>query len=926
MSTTLTDRNRRHAKSDDSQPADCRTATAEELRLQQTHDRTANWQRWGSYLSERQWGTVREDYSDHGNSWDYFSHDQARSRAYRWGEDGLLGICDRECRLCFALALWNGRDPILKERLFGLTGPEGNHGEDVKECYYYLDATPTHSYMKSLYKYPQAEYPYQWLVEENRRRGKGDAEFELVDTGVFAENRYFDVTAEYAKASPDDILIRITVANRGPEAATLHLLPTVWFRNTWSWGCTHEGCEVKPRIESDNAGGVIAKHATLGEFRALADVPHDGKVPPVLFTENETNSDRLYGFANASPNTKDAFHEYVVNGRTDAVSPSGHCTKAAWHYVLNVPAGGETVIRLRLVSNAESSGKGFGEEFDHVFARRIWEADEFYATRLPHQGELTEEEQRVARQACAGLLFSKQFYHLVVKNWLDGDPDQPLPPDSRRQGRNHDWPHLFNRDIISMPDKWEYPWYAAWDLAFHMLPMAKIDGEFAKEQLLLFLREWYMHPNGQIPAYEWAFSDVNPPVHAWACWRIYKMTGARGQRDRIFLRRAFHKLLINFTWWVNRKDPQGRNLFAGGFLGLDNIGVFDRSQPLPTGGHLEQADGTAWMAFYCATMLAMALELAADDPSYEDVASKFFEHFVAITDAMNHLGGMGLWDEQDGFYYDVLNAHGTTLPLRIRSMVGIIPLFAVEVLEQETIDRLPGFKKRMEWFLKHRQDLARHIAYCESDATNGHDHNHVHRLLAVPSRERLERVLRYLVDESEFLSPFGIRALSRFHRDHPYLVHAGGTEHRVDYVPGESNTGLFGGNSNWRGPIWFPVNFLLIEALERYHHFYGDSLKVECPTGSGRLMNLKQVASELSSRLTRLFLPDETGQRPCHGDDRRYADDPHWRDLVLFHEYFHGDTGRGVGASHQTGWTALVANLLADAAQWQKLESGGDNR
>jgi hypothetical protein len=920
MSTTLIDPVRRAAKSNGAQQGGLSPVTAEEARLQQSHDRSANWQRWGSYLSERQWGTVREDYSEHGNCWDYFSHDQARSRAYRWGEDGLLGICDRECRLCFGLALWNGHDPILKERLFGLTGPEGNHGEDVKECYYYLEATPTGSYMKSLYKYPQTEFPYAWLVDENRRRGKGEPEFELADTGIFNESRYFDVIAEYAKASPDDVLIRVTVANRGPEAATLHLLPTLWFRNTWSWGCTHEGCEVKPRIEADGRCGALARHASLGVFRMLADVGPDGEAAPLLFTENETNSERLFGFTGASPHTKDAFHDYVIHGRTDALHSRAHGTKTAWHYVLSVPAGEEVVVRLRLVAEEDSTGKGFGEEFDHMFARRIWEADEFYAA-LPHQEQLTVEERRVARQAYAGLLASKQFYHLVVKDWLAGDPDQPSPPEGHRNGRNHEWPHLFNRDIISMPDKWEYPWYAAWDLAFHMLPMARVDGEFAKEQLLLFLREWYMHPNGQIPAYEFAFGDVNPPVHAWACWRVYKMTGARGQRDRLFLRRAFHKLLINFTWWVNRKDPQGKNLFAGGFLGLDNIGVFDRSQPLPTGGNLEQADGTAWMAFYCATMLSMALELAADDPSYEDIASKFFEHFVAITDAMNSLGGMGLWDEQDGFYYDVLNASGTTLPLRIRSMVGIIPLFAVEVLEQDVIDRLPGFKKRVEWFLNHRRDLARHIAYCESDAHDGHDHDHTHRLLAVPSRERLIRVLRYVLDESEFLAPYGVRALSRFHQEHPYQRHVGGMNHRVDYVPGESNTGLFGGNSNWRGPIWFPVNFLLIEALERYHHFYGDELLVECPTGSRQMLNLKEVASELASRLTRLFLPDESARRPCHGNDRRYADDPNWRDLVLFHEYFHGDTGRGVGASHQTGWTALVANLLHDLAKSRKSNS-----
>jgi hypothetical protein len=886
--------------------------TAEEQRLADAHARKSNWQRWGTYLAERQWGTVREDYSDSGDAWSYFPHDHARSRAYRWGEDGLLGFTDRECRLCFAVALWNERDPILKERLFGLTNNEGNHGEDVKECYYYLDATPTHSYVKSLYKYPQAEFPYAWLLDENRRRGRGDAEFELEDTGIFNDNRYFDVTAEYAKAAPDDVLVQLTVANRGPDAATLHLLPTLWFRNHWSWGCLHEGCEVKPRIDADGNGGVVTQHASLGKFHMCADVASDGTRPALLCTENETNMERVCHSPNSTPYVKDAFHDYVIRGEHDAVNPAQRGTKVAWHYVLHVPAGGEVVVRLRLAADEDARDIVFSEEFERTFARRIWEADEFYAARTSDHDGLTDEERRVARQAYAGLLSSKQFYHLVVRNWLDGDPEQPAPPAGHQHGRNHDWPHLFNRDIISMPDKWEYPWYAAWDLAFHMLPMARVDGEFAKDQLLLFLREWYMHPNGQMPAYEFAFGDVNPPVHAWACWRVYKMTGARGHRDRLFLRRAFHKLLINFTWWVNRKDPQGRNLFAGGFLGLDNIGVFDRSQPLPGGQHLEQADGTAWMAFYCATMLSMALELAADDPSYEDIASKFFEHFVSITDAMNSLGGMGLWDDQDGFYYDVLNADGTTLPLRIRSMVGIIPLFAVEILEQDVIDRLPGFKKRLEWFLKHRTDLARHISYCdrgESEADN-HTHHHTHRLLAVPSRDRLVRVLKYVLDENEFLSPFGVRALSQFHRDHPYQLEMCGMHHRVDYTPGESTSGLFGGNSNWRGPVWFPVNYLLIEALERYHHFYGEHLKVECPTGSGQMMNLKQVAAELATRLTKLFLPNDDGSRPCHGDDRRYADDPHWRDLVLFHEYFHGDTGRGIGASHQTGWTALVTELL----------------
>ena len=882
---------------------------AEELRLQASHERTGNWKRWGPYLSERQWGTVREDYSEWGNCWEYFPHDHARSRAYRWGEDGLLGITDRECRLCFGLALWNGRDPILKERLFGLTGPEGNHGEDVKECYYYLDSSPTHSYLKALYKYPQAEYPYSQLVSEARQRGKFDAEFELADSGVFQESRYFDVFIEYAKAGPEDILIKITVANRGPDAATLHLLPQLWFRNSWVWGCTHDGCERKPSMQWRDERSLVAEHVSLGSFTMQSDVGPDGQLPQWLFTENETNFRKLFGLENAGKHVKDAFHDYVIGKQHDAVDPSGRGTKAAAYFVLNVPAGGRQTVRLRLSKNdGMALRQAFGMEFEETVAARIKETDEYYAARQPaHQ---TTDQRAVARQAYAGLLWSKQFYYYAVKPWLDGDPDQPSSPGSRKGGRNRDWQHLFNRDVISMPDKWEYPWYAAWDLAFHMLPFARVDPDFSKEQLVLMLREWYMHPNGQIPAYEFAFGDVNPPVHAWACWRVYKMTGKRGNRDRVFLARTFNKLLINFTWWVNRKDLEGHHLFAGGFLGLDNIGVFDRSKPLPTGGRLEQADGTAWMAFYCATMLSMALELAAGDPAYEDIASKFFEHFVAISDAMNCLGGTGLWDEQDGFYYDVLQANGVTMPLRIRSMVGIIPLFTCEVLETDVIDRLPDFKKRMNWFLSHRKDLARHITYMADDPNSGHAGKERHSLLAIPSRERLTRVLKYVFDENEFLSPFGIRALSRVHRDRPFVFTAGGEEHRVDYVPGESTSGLFGGNSNWRGPIWFPVNYLLVEALERYHYFYGDSLLIEYPTGSGRKLNLKQIAQDLSQRLTKLFLRDETGRRACHGTDEAYTNDPHWRDLVLFYEYFHGDNGRGVGASHQTGWTALVARLL----------------
>jgi hypothetical protein len=880
----------------------------EETRLQQSHDRTANWQRWGPYLSERQWATVREDYSESGDAWRYFPHKHARSRAYRWGEDGLLGICDRECRLCFALAFWNERDPMLKERLFGLTGPEGNHGEDVKECYYYLDSTPTHSYMKALYKYPQGEYPYARLVEENRRRGRHEPEFELIDTGLFDEDRYFDVLAEYAKASPDDILIRITASNRGPDAAVLHLLPTLWFRNTWSWGCTHEGCEVKPRIAAHGPDAVVADHATLGRFRLLADAAPE-RPPTWLFTDNETNTERLYASGDGVHYAKDAFHDCLVGGNPAAVNPNRFGTKTAAHYRLQVPAGGDITVRLRLVFEQQIPAQPFGDAFAGIFRERIHEAEEFYAARLPHYAEQSAQQQRVARQAYAGLLWSKQFYHYAIRDWLAGDPEQPPPPEARRHGRNRDWPHLFNRDVISMPDKWEYPWYAAWDLAFHMVAMARVDPEFAKGQLDLLLREWYMHPNGQVPAYEWDLSDVNPPVHAWACWRVYKMTACRGRRDRQFLARTFTKLLLNFTWWVNRKDKRGRHLFSGGFLGLDNIGVFDRSKYLPDGGHLEQADGTAWMAFYCATLLSMALELAQEDPTYEDIASKFFEHFVDIADAMNCLGGCGLWNEADGFYYDHLMIDGRTLPLEVRSMVGLIPLVAVEVLDDAAIARLPGFRKRMEWFLKNRSDLARHISYMQTTC-GGMPHGR--RLLAIPSRDRLERVLRYLLDENEFFSPFGIRSLSRVHKDRPYVVRLCGQEQRVQYLPGESDSGLFGGNSNWRGPIWMPLNYLLIEALERYHHFYADDLRVECPTGSGQMLNLKQVACEISRRLTSLFLPDSSGRRPCHGDDRRYASDPAWRDLVLFYEYFHGDTGRGAGASHQTGWTALVARLLED--------------
>jgi hypothetical protein len=887
---------------------------AESRRLHENASRAKNWKRWGPYLSERQWATVREDYSADGDAWNYFPHDHARSRAYRWGEDGLLGFTDRECRLCFAVALWNGKDGILKERLFGLTGPEGNHGEDVKECYYYLDSTPTHSYCKALYKYPQAAFPYDKLIEENRSRGRNAAEYELIDTGVFNDERYFDVVAEYAKNGPDDILIRLTISNRGPEAAELHLLPTLWFRNTWIWGCKHEGCTLKPRLSRTGPASVVADHETLGRFRWMVEPTVNGVTPELLFTDNETNDERLFNISNGSRHVKDAFNEFVVNGRTEAVESRGFGTKVAGYYRFNIPAGGQVVVRSRLYADATPPDEPFGERFDGLLQQRIVEADEYYGHKL--RAQMGPGERQVARQAFAGLLWSKQFYHYVVNDWLDGDPNCPPPPEQRKKGRNHEWRNLFARDVISMPDKWEYPWFAAWDLSFHMIPFAVIDPDFAKSQLLLMLREWYTHPSGELPAYEYAFGDVNPPVHAWACWRVYKISGAKGQRDEMFLKRAFQKLVINFTWWVNRKDPTGKNLFGGGFLGLDNVGVFDRNQPLPAGSFLEEADGTAWMAFYCSTMLAMALELARNHPEYEDIASKFFEHFVAIVDAMNSLGGSGLWNEEDGFFYDQISSGGKHYPMRIRSVVGIIPLFACEVLDADVIERLPGFKKRMDWFLEHRPDLAARISYMEKRPGESHDGKlaGAQFLLAIPPKEYLQRVLRFVLDENEFLSPHGIRSLSRFHKEHPWSFELGGTMHTVQYEPGESQTGTFGGNSNWRGPVWFPINYLLVEALERYHHFYGDDFKVECPVGSGKMLNLAQVALELSHRLAALFLPDNKGVRPYTDGDPRVQGE-HWKDLLLFHEYFDGDTGRGCGAIHQTGWTGLVARLVQETAR-----------
>lgn len=878
---------------------------AELRRLVEDSRRQKNWKHWGPYLSERQWGTVREDYSADGDAWGYLPHDHSRSRTYRWGEDGLLGVTDRQCRLCFGLALWNGKDAILKERLFGLTGPEGNHGEDVKEEYFYLDSTPTHSFMRALYKYPQKAFPYDDLVSENRNRSREEAEYELADTGIFEDERYFDVFAEYAKKSPNDTLIRIKVINRGSEKAELDLLPSLWFRNTWSWGGDQEDDTSKPRLHLGVENCVHADHPTLGSMVLFAGHGPDDHVPRFLFTDNETNVVKLFGHEPKHEFVKDAFHERVVDGKTDAVNPANEGTKCAAWYHLSLEPGGEAVIELRLVGDAEKPKVSFGNEFEKTFAARQLESEEYFAARAPDC--MGDEERSVMRQAYAGLLWSKQFYHFDVKRWLDGDPNQPPPPPERRWVRNHDWPHLFNRDIVSMPDKWEYPWYAAWDLAFHMVALARVDPYFAKSQLLLFLREWYMHPNGQIPAYEYSFSDVNPPVHAWAAWRVYKITGSKNQRDRNFLERVFQKLLMNFTWWVNRKDAHGKNLFAGGFLGLDNIGVFDRSKPLPGGGHLEQADGTAWMAFYCTTMLSIALKLSQKDSPYADMASKFFEHFVAIVDAMNHMDGTGLWDEEDGFYYDRIHIDGKSIPLKVRSLVGLMPLIAVEIIEAEDMQRLPGFTKRAEWFLNNRDDLKRTTSYME--------YRDGRQLLAIPSQERLRSVLKYMLDENEFLSQFGIRSLSKAHEKKPYVFKQDGEEYKVNYVPGESTSAMFGGNSNWRGPVWVPINYLLIEALEKYHHFYGDTFQVECPTGSGNMMNLQDVSRDLSRRLTRLVMPDDQNRRPCHGDAKRYAKEGPWKDLVLFYEYFHGDTGKGLGASHQTGWTALIARCLEDLAR-----------
>ncbi len=877
---------------------------AERQRLEEDALRQQHWKRWGPYLSERAWGTVREDYSPHGTAWEAFPHDLARSRAYRWNEDGLAGISDRHQYICFAVALWNGRDPILKERIFGLTGNEGNHGEDVKEYYFYLDSTPTHSYMKYLYKYPQAEFPYAQLVKENAARGRGKLEYELIDTGVFDENRYFDVMVEYAKATPEELLIRIHITNHGPDPAELTVLPTLWFRNTWSWGIDARRPRMREGQAAHGMSVIELDHEYYGERRLWCE----GN-PPLLFTENETNTRRLYGDQDGARYVKDSFHDYVIHHQTDAVNPEKVGSKAAAQYRFLLSPGASETIRLNLTNRTDVSTFHI-QAFNERFAQRIHEADEFYAELAPPG--LSDDAKLVQRQAFAGLLWSKQFYHYDLKRWLIGDPGMPDPPRERLHGRNADWTHLYNADVISMPDKWEYPWYAAWDLAFHCIPLALVDSTFAKEQLILMLREWYMHPNGQIPAYEWAFGDVNPPVHAWAAWRVYKIEKKRrGVGDRVFLERVFHKLLLNFTWWVNRKDAEGKNIFQGGFLGLDNIGVFDRSAPLPTGGHIEQSDATSWMGMYCLNMLSIALELARENRAYEDVASKFFEHFVYICRAMNNIGGekIELWNREDGFFYDVLHLpNGQTCPLKVRSLVGLIPLFAVETLDSELIDQLPRFKHRMQWFIENRPDFSAHV---ETHSQDGE----VRRFLSLVNPARLKSVLRYMLDEEEFLSPYGIRALSRYHKDHPYIFSIMGRDYRVDYEPAESSTGLFGGNSNWRGPIWFPVNYLLIESLQKFHYYLGDAYKVEYPVRSGHFVSLNEVAAELSRRLTHIFLRDHTGHRPVYGATRKFHEDPYWQDSLLFYEYFHGDSGAGIGASHQTGWTGLVAKLIQQSGE-----------
>ncbi len=874
---------------------------AEQKRLNSAREQGIPWKKWGPYLSERQWGTVREDYSSDGDAWNYFSHDQSRSRAYRWGEDGLAGISDDKQTLCFALALWNGRDPILKERLFGLTNSEGNHGEDVKEYYFYLDSTPTHSYMKYLYKYPQREYPYRDLVEMNGRRSREEMEYELLDTGIFDDDRYFDVFVEYAKGDPEDILVRISVHNRGPEAAQVHLLPTLWFRNTWS----SVDDEPKPALRQVGNESIAASHPKLGERTLLCEGAAE-----LLFTENETNANRLWGKPNPTPFVKDAFHRFVIADEKDAVNPAHSGTKAAAHYVLDVPTGGSRVVRLRL--NGKLAAEAFSD-FDQIFTDRLADANEFYERITPKS--LSDDERRVHRQALAGMLWTKQYYYFDLDRWLGEHEAHPLLGSGKGTSRNAEWFHMLNSDVISMPDKWEYPWYAAWDLAFHTISLSLVDFDFAKEQLLLMLRSLYAHPNGQIPAYEWNFSDVNPPVHAWATLFLYNIERDLGRADLRFLEQCFQGLMLNFNWWVNRKDPQGRNVFAGGFLGLDNIGVFDRSAPLPTGGHLDQADGTAWMAFYCQNMLEIALILTDYDKAiYEEIAFRFLEHFLWITYAMDRIGENHdeMWDTKEGFFYDLLHfPNGDAMRLKVRSMVGLLPLCASTVFESSAVENHPRLRELIEVFRKRHPEVIKKIAPLDGKFIGYGDR----RLMSTLNKEKLERILGYMLDENEFLSPYGIRSLSRYHLDHPFLFHVGGQEYKVQYLPAESNTGMFGGNSNWRGPIWMPVNALILRGLLNLYPFYGDEFKVECPTGSGNYMTLFEVAKEIARRLSSMFLRDASGKRPVYGGSAKFQDDPHWRDYILFYEYFHGDNGAGLGASHQTGWTGIIARTMDSFAR-----------
>jgi hypothetical protein len=868
----------------------------EAKRLEENANHQVFWKKWGPYLSERQWGTVREDYSPNGDAWNYFPFDHARSRVYRWGEDGLAGISDIQQNLCFSIALWNGRDPFLKERLFGLNASEGNHGEDVKELYYYLDNVPTHSYMKYLYKYPQTEFPYNKIIQENRKRSRKDPEYELADTGIFEQNRYFDVLVEYAKAGPEDILIRIEAFNRAEEKADLVVLPTLWFRNTWSFGKMKNRPQLRLISEKGRDAVLEAQHEQAGNYYLYCE---GGK--ETLFTENETNMERLFNITNESPYVKDSFHDVIAGGKNDLLKGKDYGTKSAVVYRFSIQAGASASIWLRLTEKKLAGP--FDGNFSEIFSQRIAEADEFYSAVAPEAP--VSDVLQVQRQAFAGLLWNKQYYNYEIETWLSGDKGQPVPPEARKRGRNSDWPYLFNRDIISMPDKWEYPWYASWDLAFHCVALAVIDPDYAKKQLILLLREWYMHPNGQIPAYEWNFSDVNPPVHAWASLKTYELDKQNsGKGDVVFLKRVFQKLLLNFTWWVNRKDSEGHNIFQGGFLGLDNIGVFDRSRELPMGGHVEQADGTSWMAMYALNLMDMALEIAQEDPAYEDVASKFFEHFIHIAESLNTLGESGLWHEEDGFYYDTLHLpNGNEIPLRVRSLVGLTSLLAVSVINKDLFRRLKGFRKRLLWFSKNRPELGgyRTIEYLDEDRDI---------LLSLIPKSRLIKILQKMLDENEFLAAGGIRSISKYHKDNPFVLQVNGNEYQVNYEPAESVTDLFGGNSNWRGPVWIPINYLFIESLKKYHTYYGESLKVEFPSGSENFLDLWEVAKKLSQKVSGIFIRDEEGKRAVHGDADKYRSDPHFRDQVLFYEYYHGDTCKGLGASHQTGWNALVAEMI----------------